>query len=148
MRLEYSCFFFYEGIIEQIFIFNLISQFFQLLSSTILGIFFSGESKSLYVCLSFWSIIIIDKGLKSIPSSSLAFPLKTVSLLYLVRYSKTHTFSVEVSIPLSLRNLTMSDCMKFFEGSLGQGRGSRITLFLSIIALINSFFFFSKSPET
>ena len=36
----------------------------------------------------------------------------------------------------------MSDCMKLFKGSLGQGRGSRITLFLSIIALINSFFFF------
>ena len=40
MRLEYSSFFLYEGIIERVVIFSMVNQFFQLLSRTILDVLF------------------------------------------------------------------------------------------------------------
>jgi hypothetical protein len=78
----------------------------------------------------------------------MTLPLNAVSLSSLVRYSKTQTVRFEISIPFFFKNKAISDCINFFEGLAGQGRGNNITLFPSIMALTNSYFFCSISPVT
>src|SRR5215217_1114446 len=100
------------------------------------------------VCLSLYLVYYHSRQFAELLSFKVDYRASECCFLFSRQCSKTQTFSLVVSMPLLRRNFAISDCIKCLELSLGQGRGSSITLLPCRTACSISCFFCSMSSVT